>query len=413
MRYALLPVIEGASGRKFGFDVLVAADDLDESVALTLAEIQLFNWYARETDNERLRVLIHLRPTAKNASSLFDRLGVNFAFVDDEGSDWSEPGDIAAVASAVDADIIILSNADQSSEIDDEQFESVIDITKVLYAAEVHARGFDLPWSFESPMKGLSWSSFYMMTHRTVFEPLLREHHASQSASAEVTELMRALIYNSLPLLFFCRDRLAFYRQQQRAGRRWKLERQDFAFEYAAYLNLFYLAFYSTTDQIANLVNLTLGLGLSESDVGPIYKNFKRELQSKDPNMADNIFAGTDFWKMYRMPRLARHYAAHHAPLMPTSIYTGDDNITDAELEAKALELGYLDHIDIFPPHLQADIRATAHYKAKLALWDRSFEHALVLRDGKKMLIWYPDPTGDLDRLMAFLWRVLGALPTW
>lgn len=97
---------------------------------------------------------------------------------------------------------------------------------------------------------------------------------------------------------------------------------------------------------------------------------------------------------------------------MPTQVFIGDDNFTAIEIEAKANELGYFQGLDALPVGpLKDHAIAMALFKGKLALFEQKLEHALVLRDGKKMVFWYADPKTNLKQFLDFLNSVLGALP--
>lgn len=54
-----------------------------------------------------------------------------------------------------------------------------------------------------------------------------------------------------------------------------------------------------------------------------------------------------------------------------------------------------------------------AYFKAKLALYERRLDHALVLEGGKKQVIWYADPASDLTKFLAFATGVIETLLPW
>jgi hypothetical protein len=291
------------------------------------------------------------------------------------------------------------------------------DFGSAMHAVEIHMRGFDLPWSFEAGLKNMPWSNFYLLGERSTFEHLLTEHGASRAAGDDVYDVMRSLVYDALPALCRSRDRLEFYRQQDRWAQRQQLKRQNFAVEYAIYLNHFYLTYYAAVDQITALVVHRYKMPVPERHIGATYRAFR--IARKAVRAVDRAFSNKAFREMYRLPTLIRHHAAHRGPVKPADVYFSDGEFTNEQIEEAMGKHGLLESVQFFeqlgevPQVIIDQALLLAREEARRILMGPPRRHGVFLKDGKKALFYYPDPAADLSRLLTFFDRVLTIVKPW
>lgn len=413
----MTPTILGSARAKKTLNVLIARTTLTEDEALRLARIQLAKWYCDDlADDIGLRIILHVSQNAEVLRQTFDRLGVEHNLIPD--IDEHKLDDIAKIALELNCDVIVATDAARLRELLNDDIALVGEaLDDALHAVEIHMKGFDAPWSFEFAVKNQPWTNFYMMCEQSMFSPLLEDLSDSAKANAEVAEVMRSLLADALPSMCFNRDRVEFYRQQDRWAERAGLERQEFRFEYTTALNLFYLTLYGAVDQVAALTVHFYNLEVEEKDIGALYAAF-RNARAAIPGM-DEVFSDSEFWEMYRIPKLIRHKAAHRGPVTPQTIYYGEDHFTDAQLDAAAEQYGFFDDlhflekVQLLPEEVRLSTISMARFKAKLKLLGKPMKHVLFLKDGKKGLFYNPDPAGDLERFVAFLHRVLNIIKPW
>lgn len=412
--YAMLPVLRDSAPAKRHLQILVARTTLSEGESRRLAFIQYAKWYCEEVDPS-LEITLHVPANATVVRAIFDLLDVDYNLIEELAEQDADK--IDETARTLDCDLILATDPTKVSDLFDDEVGLVSsDVEDALHATEIHLRGFNVTWSFEFPSKNMPWSSFYVMSNRTVFDSLLQEYSRSRDAGPGVYETMRAIVFDALPSLCFSCDRLEFYRQQDRWAQRIGLRQQNFAFEYAAYLNHFYLTFYAAVDQVAGLVVRKLGLAVPEDQIGATYKAF-RLARMAYPEI-DKAFSDKGFWDMYKIPRLIRHRAAHSGPVKPNDVYFGEDEFTNEQLDEAAERLGLFDDLHFLEARgmteqMRNELLELARLQAKLKLLGPPRRHGVFLRDGKGGLFYYPDPASDLNRFLAFLHRVLDALCPW
>jgi hypothetical protein len=262
-----------------------------------------------------------------------------------------------------------------------------------------------------------AWTNFYVMCEQGIFRSLELEWSASTAAGASVANKMRILVGHTMPALCFNRDRMEFYRQQDRWTDRNDIERQDFRFEYSTALNNFYVTMYSAVDLVAALCVDVFGLEVEPEQVYAIAGAFPKKRKAI-PGL-DDLFSDKAFWEMYELPRLIRHEAAHSGPVAPQHIYSGNDDFSDEQLDEAAAAHGLYDDLHVLekfqplPDAMRADIINMARFKAKLKLLGRPMKHAVVLKNGKSTLFYNPDPAADLQQFLAFFDRVLAIVKPW
>lgn len=417
IRYELLPATINSAFKKRRLRVLIARTALDEHAALLLAQIALARWYCDDVRDEiDLDVSLVIPSNCTTLLAVFDRLGVGHGRV--APLDESDANAVATLALKIDADVVLAHDVGAlRDKLSDDVMLVVGEPHAVLHNVEIHLKGFDLPWSFEFPTKGQPWTNFYPMCEQSVFVPLQAEWAASVVCGESVANKMRILFAQTLPALCFNRDRMEFYRQQDRWTDRNDIERQDFRFEYTNALNNFYVTLYSGVDLAVGLCSDIYGLELTREQTQANAKVFRRRRKAV-PGL-DAIFSDEAFWKMYTIPRLIRHQAAHSGPVTPEHIYQSDDDFTDEQLDVTAEENGLYDDMRFIertaklPDAVRQNMIDLARFKAKLKLMGRPLKHALVLPDGSKIRIYHPDPAAGLERFLEFFNRVLALIKPW
>lgn len=411
VKYQLLPTAQSTGRSKRGLDVLVADQYLSTNDVECLAHIQLLNWYFDELGERDLSVVLHVPRHAVNTISVLDDLAVDYNLIGafDEG----DIDVVGSVAATYDCDVVLSAheNALHPAVIDDAALVANT-VGGVLREAELHAKGFNAPWSFEDPIKHQPWMQFYAMSEHSSFRSILEEWTESKKASDATAEAMRVLVL-SMQSICFSRDRMAFYRQQDRWAHRAQLERQDFRFEYTAYLNHFYFSLYSAVDQVAKLVVRAYNLEVADKDIGALYAAYRHAIKEHAPEI-QAIWESDVFWKMYRLLRDMRHTTAHRGPLVPEVVYTHDGEFTTEQLDAKALELGYFDDARFFSGEMHNYVIEMARFKAKLALMGPPLKHCVFIQHENGAGTFYnPDPHADFQRFLAFLHDVIEAIKPW
>jgi len=418
MRYQLIPEVASSSRAKRSLEILIARTSLNVAQAVQLVDVQLAKWYCEDLAGEiRLDFSMYVPENATTLRGVLDEFGVEYGLV--PALEESDSDAIAELALAIGCDLVVSREVDALREVLNDNLTILSnDPAAVLHAVEVHFRGFDVPWSFEWPAKNQPWSNFYTLSEETLFAPLRRQWESSTRANPKVAEVMRSLVADALPAMCFDRDRLEFYRQQDRWAERVGLERQSFRFESIPVLNHFYLALVGAVDQVAALVVHFYDLKVDEKDIGAITAAF-RSARKAVPGVA-KVFSDRDFWKMYSIPQRIRHKAAHRGPIAPQVVFSGDDDFTDDQLDAEAEKRGYFDDMRVLeriprvPPMVLEQAIALARIKAKMKLLGPPLKHVLFVDNGKKGLLMYsPDPASDVQRFVAFLHRVLALLGPW
>jgi hypothetical protein len=415
--YDLLPVLESSAPANKNLNILVASTALGEDDALQLARVQYAKWFCEDmADHIALSITLHVPENAMTVRAVFDDLGVEYDVIGDLDENNLEA--VAETAVGLDCDLVISTGGNPLRVLFTDEYGIVSpDVAAALHAAEIHLKGFDMPWSFEWPGKNMPWSQFYPMSEHSIFRPLLEEFSASHAAGPQVYDVMRKLVADAVPALCFGRDRLEFYRQQDRWAQRNRLEHQDFGFEYAAFLNHFYLTFYSAVDQVTGLVVNRFNLPVPEREIGATYKAF-RESRKAYPAV-EHAFDNPDFWDMYNLPQSIRHRAAHSGPVRPEDVYFGDGEFTDEQLDAAAEENGLMDNVRFFqaretPEALIANALMIAREKARRILMGPPRRHGVYLKTGKKKAVfYYPDPAVDLNKFLTFFKNVITLCKPW
>jgi hypothetical protein len=405
------PTITSTGLWKRGLDVLVADQTLGAANSERLARIQLLNWYFADLGFDDLKVTLFVPGQAVTAIAMLESLSVEFSKI--AAFDESDADEVARIAKRYDCDVVLSSDEKRlHPAITDDSALVTSTVAGVLREAELHAKGFNAPWSFEGAVRFQPWMQFYAMSEHSIFRDILHEWEQSKKASPETAEAMRLLVLN-LKTLCFSRDRMAFYRQQDRWAHRAGFERQDFRFEYTAYLNQFYVNLYTAFDQTATLIVRAYNLPIPDSQIGVLKSSFQRAIKQSAPEIY-TLFKEDAFWDRYGLLRDMRHTSVHRELLTQQVIYTDDNDFSDEEIDAKAVELGYFNDADYFTGEMRDYLIAMARYKAKLALLGSPMKHVvLVQHEDGSGTFYNPDPHADLERFLEFFRRTLDAIKPW
>jgi len=413
----MIGTILGSARAKKHLNILIARTTLDERDAERLANVQLAKWYCEDiADDIALTINLFIPDNATVVRRVLDRLGVEYTSA--AALDESNVVSISQEAFALDCDLVIAAGSDAVTTIlKDEVMLVAGDVEAALHAVEIHMKGFDVPWSFVNPIKNQPWTMFHVLGEANG-QQLWHEMNESIQANPEVAEVMRSLVVDSIPSLCFNRDRIEFYRQQDRWAERNNIERQDFRFEYTNALNLFYLTLYSAVDQVVALVVNFYRLPVDEKDQGVGYGAFVKERKTV-PGL-DEVFSGVDFDEMYKIPRLIRHKAAHRGPITPQTLFFGDEEYTNEQLDATAEENGYYEDLHVLesvslplPDVIRNHLISLARHRAKLKLLGDPAKHLIYLKDKTGAFFYHPDPAKNLVDFLAFLDRVLALIKPW
>ena len=410
LAYELLPRIVKTGRPTRTLKVLLAHPELGDEQIGSLASIELLNLYFDDIRNEvDLHVEIYVPRSLTAVIDAFDYYGTRYHVTDN--FDFADSDVMHGVVKKLDCGVVLVANEDAIRKRNTDDIALVThDVAIVLRECETHAKGFDAPWSFELPSKDAPWGQFYTMHEESIFRLLWEDLVESKEASEAVYETMRLLV-NTISVLCYCRDRMAFYRQQDRWAMRAGHERQTFEFEYSTYLNLFYIGLYSAVDQVAGLVVRRFNLDVSPEHIGATYKKFRTELEGV-PNIL-TIFNDADFWDWYGRVKSIRHDAAHNGLAHPLTIYLGDDNFTEEQMMKAAEDNDLLDDIASLPELMRSHVRNTALFRAKLILMGDSLRHVLRVTNNDAHYLYNPCPHTELEKFLSFFMRVLEQLKPW
>jgi len=241
----------------------------------------------------------------------------------------SDPETLAFASTSwfADADIVISEQMAQRAEVAagfKKLHMELVDTSGAKNACEVFARGHEVPWSFRLPAWLMPWTPFYSMVDadiQTMEE--FRNLAARKGVSPEVQERIRSLRLNRWSAIAYTRDKLLFFMIQRRRAKRHRLEKQDFAFELAYHLTMYFLLFWGALDQISWIVNEICGLELTANQwwkVGVAKREFCNRLRERDVAMMV-ILQEPEFLRWIDVLRRARHYVAHQGTAMLSPLF--------------------------------------------------------------------------------------------
>lgn len=426
IRGRVLPEVELAGRTKQFLDILIWVEQLDETDAVSLDELDHLQVYLSSLKPFICHIRFFLpRRHVQTAANLHD-LGINYVLIDEqeatgEGSSGLQGADkelLTAVETAlsIDADCLAVNRNEWLplvEEVDKLGF-LLTDCSFLLPYAELFSRGHDVPWSFRYKSWYAPWTAFYTLAEGDTFKAGMEVLHRAyrQKAPSDAQETGRILVHNRLPNLCFTRDRLLFYEIQRLATKRQKHKRQQFTFEIAYSLNFYYLLIYGAFDHAALFVSQMLELGLSDRQVGATYSAFLNALQKKSvPLFA--IFTDPRTKEFIERIGYLRHFAAHRGTLMPSIVVeTPDKEPTDEELD-EDIRVAGLDYIIERRPALREMFRTNA----RMARYEKGkvLEGVVLVELGGKHAFIHPhlDTTWNFSKVMTFLNAVFGECSQW
>lgn len=390
---------------KFELAILLMTEKVDLDEHGFYIGISLLQRYLRQIKPLNVRVQIYVPERLRGDIIRFPDLRVSFI----SGLDMSEPTSLKEALAELDIDLVYQRPGKEPGGLQEGRLYTDSP-EQLLREIEIFVRGFDIPWSFKSIAYNQTWDAFYLMAENSVFTPLLLIHSKFQETSSPGAEFVRALIYNSLPFVRYSRDRFDFYLRQRRIAIRRQWIHQPFGFELGYALTAFYLLTYSALDQLALALNATLGLGISEKQVGFRSAVLSRTLRDKWPNMA-KLIQTKKAQLLTGTLQLLRHHAAHRGVLMLTEILE-EREFSDDDLQTEIARRGWDDYSILPEGELRAFGHNVAKTKARLSLSRVIAGDVLVIERDKKRFIISPSPDRDCDYLTDIVCSVLTELAT-
>lgn len=383
-------------------DIVLWRDSITDEERRGLVEIGVLTHHLQSLAFPTIRIVVHVPEQLALAVKAFHNVAVSaFGAVNFTLADG-----FAKVLANVDADVA-LCNQDLGKH---PECTIVTTMRQLLNTIEIFVRGFDVPYSFETPVHNQPWTAFYLVSNRSLFEPLLKSHDIiTKKFSVETAEFARGLVYNTLSHVLFAHDRFYFYVLQRRVSKRRGWQRQGFEFEVSYVLNGFYLLAYSALDQLALTTNGALGLGIPDRYVSFSGKRFRKALNTKFPAI-DGLMNEPNAVKLVETLEILRHHAAHRGALTFTSIVEGPEPTPEA-IDAKIREMGWDQDYSVFPPGPIHDWAVSiAKAKARLAIFKVAMSDVLVIDSKGSRYIVNPSPELDCGFLFECVTKVLDAL---
>lgn len=419
--------VESSGRTKKSFDVLLWTEELLYKGFQELDGIQQLREYIATILPQPVSINLWLPEGFIKAHTLFNAYGITVSMVPVREPDESlqkefgdgAPADIckaAATAAVCDADMVVTENPEWFPFYNEfEKRHTLLGNPSVLLRqCEIYARGHDITWSFNYPMFDAPWSSFYFFAEHDTLSASLRflEVCHKKGLAGATGELGRSLVYNRLPNILFTRDRLLFYDQQQKAGKRAKWQRQKFQFEVTYFLNFYYVLLFGGFDHLAVLLNSVLNLGLRERDVAASGQQFLKLLEQKAPELC-GMFKEPDIQEFIERIATLRHLSAHRGQIAPAQVYEKPDHEpTVEELDAEIKEKGLDDNLRFFPEGpIRESFREQIRFTVKLSKYKLVLDD-VVLLDGKKVKGFINpllDTEYNFSKFHGFLARVLNA----
>lgn len=323
----------------------------------------------------------------------------------------------ASTALACDADMVITENSDWYPYYKEfEDLHILLGSFEVIpRQAEIFALGWDIPWSFRSPVLHLPWGLFYFFAESDTLrkgQAFLNRCYNARIAP-EVQEIGRSLVFNRIPNILFTRDRLLFYDMQQAAAKRKLWKRQKFQFEVGYFLNFYYVLLFGAFDHLAALANGILNLGLKAQDVGASKEVFLKKLRVGAPEI-HTLFTSTDTADFIERIASLRHSSAHRDQIMPGPIYERPESEPSiAELDEEIREKGLDSGLEFFPPGPTRDgFKEMIRFHLRISKWKVVLEDAVFLNTKKIKGVINPliDTEWNFSKFYAFFSGVLGSL---
>lgn len=405
VRGRIIPEVELAGRAKRFLDILVWVEQLENTDAISLDELDGLRIYLRSLKPFVCDIRLFVPERHAKTTAMLDGFGIDYQRVGEREAEPEVASQItgadaellAALGTAlsVDADCLAVNRREWLPFVEESGKLGflVTDFSFLLPYAEVFSRGHDVPWSFRHKSWYAPWTAFYNLSEESTFKPGIDVLHRAfqKKAPADAQETGRILVHNRLPNLCFTRDRLLFYEIQRLAAKRAGWRRQQYTFEIAYSLNFFYLLIYGAFDHAALFVSQLLRLALTPKQVGATYAPFLEALKRKSASLF-TIFADPKTKEFIERIGYLRHFAAHRGTLMPTIVVeTPDREPTNDELDADIREAG-LDYIIEHLPAGEAreNIREMFRTNARMARYEKGkmLEGVVLVEIGGKACIY-------------------------
>jgi hypothetical protein len=319
---------------------------------------------------------------------------------------------LASTAWFADADIVIseqmATHADVVARFNKLHME-LVDIQGAKRACEVFVRGHEVPWSFRFPAWLTPWTPFYAMVDADIQTmEAFRGLAARKGVSPEGQERIRSLALNRWSAIAYTRDKLFFFMIQRRRAKRHKLEKQEFTFELAYHLTVYFLLFWGALDQISWIVNDLYGLGFAAKQwwkVGVGKKGFLDRLRESDAAMMA-IFQEPEFLRWIDVLRRARHYVAHKGIAMLSPLIekpAREPSLAEVDQDIERWE-EWRELASRWPAAMMETFRPNFRAKWYMRNYRQISDAAFVIQDATDMAIIFPlqNIEWEYERFRAF-----------
>jgi hypothetical protein len=215
----------------------------------------------------------------------------------------------------------------------------VADFETVLRSIEYFCRGHNIPWAFRQPVWKAPWHGFHSLLDEDGSKAK-EEYNSALAYFPEakiVRDLLTNLLLNRMSHVIFTRDKLQFLIIERRFANRRNWSHQRFNFEVSYYLNHYYLLLWGGIDQLSNLINLILGLQVSDKiKVSIGNQRFLNKIFAKCPDLGKQLVT-LEVRRWLEQLKTNRDLAAHANVIHLTPILELPAVMpTDEELETEA-----------------------------------------------------------------------------
>ncbi len=290
----------------------------------------------------------------------------------------------------------------------------IIPLDEFAELVEVCAHGHSIFWSASNPIRGLTFDTFYQMTHWKNAR-LAKWFNAIQvkMTNDELKENLRSALLNRYPFLLYSRDMVRFYQLQRDFYSRRGLQ-QMFGMAIGYFVTAFYLLLWGMLDHLTVIAKHARGIELDERFCGIKSKDFWDVFGPQEPALQKFILCEVwDGW--ITMMADMRHAAAHRVIAVPGPLLAEtEDSKKSHEEILEITRKDYEDLYSIFPEEFMKGLEPmmVQNYRiSKMKPLAQSIV-AIKTKDGGYMR----DPVGSIDFdlaratvvLDAFLVRLFG-----
>lgn len=378
-----------------------------------ISHLLLLKKYLRSLSELSLDIEIYLYSARANDYAIADLIMVDYTGNIDANSEA-----IVSIAARISADFVVMAEPGRlfPKRYDDNEYHMFGDIHTAMRELEYFARGHDIPWSYDRPIWNMPWTTFYAMADDYAGQ-LAKEYFPKYDAliaNPKTKELLRSLVLNRYPLLWYTRDKLHYLVQQRLHARRRGWTRQRFKFEASYYLNHYYLLLWGGIDQISLIIRDTLGLCVSDRRTISISNDrFVETIKSIDTALG-SIYEESWYLDWMRKLRTMRHHLAHRGTIILSDMLEKPKNeYPEDELRREAMERA--------DSRLMASTLSEEQFKAYIAMamntlrfqkMKRIRDDSMTVDDGDSSYVNFPliDIDWNLDNYDKTITKSLDAL---